>query len=289
VISSDLACLIGNRQFRWSERTFVMGIVNVTSDSFSGDGLLRSADLSPTQVVELSVSHALALAQQGADIIDIGGESTRPGSVPVDEDTELGRVLPVIAQLRARCDLPISIDTYKATVARAALDEGADLVNDVWGLQMDPLMAPLLAQRSVPIVIMHNRSKPKDAVQQSRLGGRYIGSKYENLLQDIVSELGRQTTRALDAGIARDRIMEQNMRLLNHLDALQVLDLPILLGTSRKSFIGYTLDLPPEERVEGTIATVVLGITRGANVVRVHDVLPVVRAVRMTDAVLRAA
>lgn len=273
MIPPSLVCPIGDRLFRWSERTFVMGIVNVTADSFSGDGLLQSPDLSPTQIVDFAVSHALALVEHGADIIDIGGESTRPGSVPVDEDTELSRILPVITKLRASCDLPISIDTYKAAVARAALDAGANLVNDVWGLQMDPLMAPLIAQRSVPIVIMHNRSRPKDAVQQSRLGGRYIGSKYEDLLADIVSELGSQVNLALTAGIARDRIIidpgigfgktvEQNMRLLNNLEALQVLDLPILLGTSRKSFIGYTLDLPPEERVEGTIATVVLGIVR---------------------------
>jgi dihydropteroate synthase len=299
VIRSDNACLIGDRQFRWSERTLVMGIVNVTPDSFSGDGLLPSEGSLPTQVLELAVSQALAFVEQGADIVDIGGESTRPGSVPVDENTELSRVLPVIEQLRAKSDIPISIDTYKAAVARRALDSGASLVNDIWGLQMDPLMAPLIAERSVPVVIMHNRSRPKDAVQQARLGGRYIGSQYADLVADIVSELDQQVSLALRAGIARERIIidpgigfgktvEQNMRLMNHLDALQVLDLPILLGTSRKSFIGYTLDLPPEERIEGTIATVVLGIARGANIVRVHDVLAVVRAVRMTDAILRA-
>jgi len=299
VIATDLSCLIGDRQFRWSERTFVMGIVNVTADSFSGDGLLPSPSSSPTQVVEAAVSQALMFVEQGADIIDIGGESTRPGSLPIDESTELGRVIPVIERLRARSDIPISIDTYKAVVARAAIAAGANLVNDVWGLQMDPLMAPLVAQLSVPIVIMHNRSKPKDAVQQSRLGGRYVGSSYDDLLADIVSELGRQVEQALSAGISRERIIidpgigfgktvEQNKVLLNHLDVLQALNLPILLGTSRKSFIGYTLDLPPEQRIEGTIATVVLGIIRGANIVRVHDILPVVRAVRMTDAVLRA-
>jgi len=212
----------------------------------------------------------------------------------------MARVLPVIRQLRAQCDAPISIDTYKSTVARAALDAGADMVNDVWGLQMDPSMAPLVAQRSVPLVIMHNRSKPKDAVQQSRLGGRYVGSQYVDLLPDIISELGQQVGVALAAGIARDRLIidpgigfgktvEQNLKLLNHLDALQVLDLPILSGPSRKSFIGYTLDLPPQERVEGTVAAAVLSVVRGAHIVRVHDVLPVVRAVRMTDAILRAA
>ncbi len=300
MIAPDLTCQIGKRLFRWSERTLVMGIVNVTPDSFSGDGLLQSADLSPAETVDIAVRLALSLVEQGADIVDIGGESTRPGSVPVDEETEMARVLPVIRQLRAQCDAPISIDTYKSTVARAALDAGADMVNDVWGLQMDPSMAPLVAQRSVPLVIMHNRSKPKDAVQQSRLGGRYVGSQYVDLLPDIISELGQQVGVALAAGIARDRLIidpgigfgktvEQNLKLLNHLDALQVLDLPILSGPSRKSFIGYTLDLPPQERVEGTVAAAVLSVVRGAHIVRVHDVLPVVRAVRMTDAILRAA
>lgn len=300
MIPPDLACRIGSRLFRWSERTFIMGIVNVTPDSFSGDGLLQPTDLSPAQAVERAVSQGLALVDQGADILDIGGESTRPGSVPVDEDTELDRVLPVIRQLRARTDVPISIDTYKASVAQAALDEGANLVNDVWGLQMDPLMAPLVAQRAVPLVIMHNRSKPKDAVQESRLGGHYVGSNYVDLLPEIISELGQQVNLGLAAGIARDHIIidpgigfgktvEQNLKLLNHLDALQALDLPILSGPSRKSFIGYTLDVPPQERVEGTIAAVVLSIVRGANIVRVHDVLPVVRAARMTDAILRAS
>ena len=200
MIPPDMVCPIGNRLFRWSERTFVMGIVNVTSDSFSGDGLLQSSDLSPTQVVDLAVSHALALCRAGSRYHRHRGRVDTARLLPVDEDTELGRVLPVIAKLRASCDIPISIDTYKAAVARAALDAGADLVNDVWGLQMDPLMAPLIAQRSVPIVIMHNRSRPKDAVQQSRLGGRYIGSKYVDLLADIVSELGQQVSSGIDRG-----------------------------------------------------------------------------------------
>lgn len=292
------SCRIGSREFRWGERTYVMGILNVTPDSFSGDGLQRE-NLAAEEVTAAAVRQALAFLEEGADIIDVGGESTRPGSTPVDAETEIARVVPVIRALRAQTDAPISVDTYKAAVARAALDAGADMVNDVWGLQMDPELALLVAERGAPVVIMHNRSKPKNAAQEERLGGRYVGVHYENLLGDILRELRQQVDQAIAAGIAPEKIIvdpgigfgktvEQNLQLLNHLDELKVLGLPILLGSSRKSFIGYTLHLPPEERLEGTAATVAVGILRGANIVRVHDVRAMVRVARMTDAILRA-
>ncbi|MFH1084541.1 MAG: dihydropteroate synthase, partial [Chloroflexota bacterium] len=292
-------CRIGRQDFVWGARTYVMGILNITPDSFSGDGALTFFAPSETTLVAV-VAQGHAMLAQGADILDVGGESTRPGATPLDADAELARVLPVVRALRAATDAPISIDTYKAAVARAALDAGADLVNDVWGLQMDPDLAPLVAERGVPVVIMHNRSKPKNAAQEARLGGRYLGVHYEDLLGDILRELRQQVASALAAGIAAERILvdpgigfgktvEQNLMLLNHADELRVLGYPVLLGPSRKSFIGYTLNLPPDERVEGTAAALVVGMLRGAaDVVRVHDVGAIARAVRMADAILGA-
>ncbi|HEX7588918.1 MAG TPA: dihydropteroate synthase, partial [Anaerolineae bacterium] len=235
---------------------------------------------------------------QGADILDIGGESTRPGSQPISAEEERIRVIPVIQALRRKASLPISIDTYRADTAQAALDAGADLVNDVWGLRMDPEMKRVVAARGAPVVIMHNRSKPKDAVQTNRLGGRYVGVEYTDLLADVIRELRGQVDLALEAGIPADKILvdpgigfgktvEQNLELLDRLGELRVLGCPILLGPSRKGLIGYTLDLPIHERVEGTAATVTLGIERGADIVRVHDVKQMVRVARMTDAVVR--
>jgi dihydropteroate synthase len=302
------------RQWRWGERTYVMGIVNCTPDSFSGDGLLNTpvdqqgqGRGSPTRLdadqhppTALAVEQARRFLEQGADIIDVGGESTRPGGEPVDAATELSRVLPVIEALCASDAPPlISIDTYKAEVARAALDAGAVMVNDVWGLRRDPEMAPLIAERGVPVVIMHNRSKPDEAALAD-LGGRYIGSRYDNLLADILRELDDQVEAAVAAGIAKAQILidpgigfgktvSQNLALLNHVDQLRSLGLPILLGSSRKSFIGYTLDLPQDQRVEGTAATLAVGIARGGvDVVRVHDVQAMARVTRMADAIIRA-
>ncbi len=291
-------CRIGSREFRWGERTYIMGILNTTPDSFSGDGLLADVTLTSGEAVEHAVRQGLAFLEQGADILDIGGESTRPGSTPIDAATELARVMPVIHALRAQTDAPLSIDTYRATVARAALDAGADMVNDVWGLQMDPELASLVAEWKVPVVIMHNHSKPKDAQQEERLGGRYVGAHYQDLLGDILRELRAQVETAERAGIGCERIIvdpgigfgktvEQNLKLLNHADELRVLGTPVLLGPSRKSFIGYTLNLPPQERLEGTAAAVAMSIARGADIVRVHDVQPMVRLARMTDAILR--
>lgn len=282
--------LAGNTTFEWGSKTYIMGIINVTPDSFSGDGL--GAD------VDAAVHQAQAFANAGADILDIGGESTRPGSEPVGAEVEMQRVLPVLQAIAEQTDVPISIDTYKAEVAAAALDAGAHIVNDVWGLRMDPDLAPLIAEREVPIIIMHNRSRPKNAVQEQRLGGRYVGIKYENLIEDIIRELHESIDIALETGIDLDQIIvdpgigfgktvEQNLTIIGELDQLRSLGRPILVGPSRKSFIGYTLDAPAGERVFGTAATVALAIAHGADIVRVHDVAPMTDVVRMTDAIVR--
>lgn len=284
---------IGPLACEWGTRTYVMGILNATPDSFSGDGLLQAEDW-----VQAAVERARLFVKWGADILDVGGESTRPGAQPVDEETELARVVPVVQAIAQEVEVAISVDTYKARVAAAALEAGAHMVNDVWGLRMDPDMARVVADYGVPVVIMHNRSRPKNAVQEAQLGGRYVGVEYAHLLNEILDELEASIEIALAAGIPEEHIIidpgvgfgktvEQNLELVDRLDAFRALGRPILLGTSRKSFIGYTLDLPPDERVEGTAATVAIGIARGADIVRVHDVLPMVRVARMTDALVR--
>jgi len=298
---------IGTTNFRWGERTFVMGIINVTPDSFSGDGILSSGVAGAVAgdeatvggaTIDAAVAQGLRQVQEGADILDVGGESTRPGSSPVTAEEELRRVLPVISRLAAETDVPISIDTYKASVAEAALDAGAHMVNDVWALGADPDIAALAADRGVPVILMHNRSRPKEASVEVRLGGRYLGVAYQDLMADIIRELRQAVESAMEAGIPAHNIIvdpgigfgktvKQNLHLLNHLDELKVMGYPILLGPSRKSFIGYTLDLPPEERLEGTATTVALGIARGADIVRVHDVREMVRVAKMTDAMVQ--
>jgi dihydropteroate synthase len=279
--------------FDWGARTYVMGIINVTPDSFSGDGLLQGAAR-----VDAAVRQAEAMGGAGAHILDVGGESTRPGGIPVGLDEELERVVPVIAALRERVDMPISIDTYKAEVARQALAAGASIVNDVWGLRMDPEMGAVVAGAGAYVVLMHNRSRPRDAVQESRLGGRYVGVDYEDLIADVSRELRVSVALAREAGVADDRIIldpgigfgktvEQNLELVARFDAFREIGFPLLSGPSRKSFIGYTLDLPPDQRAEGTAAVVALCIERGADIVRVHDVALISRVARMTDAVVR--
>lgn len=280
-------------EFEWGKRTYVMGILNLTPDSFSGDGLMTRRN-----AMDAAVTQAMQFVADGADILDLGGQSTRPGSEPVDADAELARVLPALKAVRAVVDVPISVDTYWAKVAAAALDAGADWINDVWGLRMDPEMAHVVAGSGCRVVIMHNRSKPKDVSQEARLGGRYVGIEYDDLIADIKRELEQSIGLALNAGVRESQIIidpgvgfgktvSQNVRLVNELDAFKSMGYPILLGTSRKSFIGYTLDLPPDERMEGTAATVAIGIDRGADIVRVHDVKPIVRVARMTDAIVR--
>lgn len=285
-----------NFPLAWGSRTFVMGILNVTPDSFSGDGLLRQ-----DEVIPLAIAQARRFADVGADIIDIGGESTRPGAAPVDESEELERVVPVVeALVREDLDVLLSVDTCKATVARAALDAGAHWINDVWGLRADPEMAQVAARNAAPVILMHNRSKPGTAELQARLGGRYVGVEYEDLLMDVCRELMESVSIALasgvkgeniilDPGIGFGKTVEQNLELLNRLDEIRALGFPILLGPSRKSFIGYTLNLPPDQRAEGTAAAVSVGIVRGADIIRVHDVEMMARVARMTDAIVRRA
>lgn len=287
---------IGPRTFEWGARTYVMGILNATPDSFSGDALGAQGD--PARVVERGLEQARRFLDEGADILDVGGESTRPGSTPVSSEEELARVLPVVRALAREIQAPISIDTYKAEVARAALEAGAHLVNDVWGLRMDPEMKRVVAAARVPVVLMHNRSKPKNVEQSERLGGRYTGIHYDDLLGEVMRELGEQVEVALAAGIAPERILldpglgfgktvEQNLELLDRVGELKALGFPVLIGPSRKGFIGFTQNLPVSERVEGTAAAVAVGIVRGADIVRVHDVKAMTRVARMTDALVR--
>ena len=282
---------INNFTFEWGSRTYVMGILNLTPDSFSGDGLGEQNE-------EAALQQAREYVQAGADILDVGGESTRPGAAPVSAQEEMDRVLPIITILKAEFDTLISIDTYKAKVAEEALKTGAAMLNDVWGLQADPELAKVASETGVPVILMHNRSTPNNAAIKDQLGGRYIGVEYDNLLEDVKRELMESVNLAhkagisdqqiiLDPGIGFGKTVEQNLALLNHLDEIRALGYPVLLGPSRKSFIGYTLDLPPEDRVEGTAAAVSVGITRGADIIRVHDVREMMRTVRMTDAIVR--
>jgi dihydropteroate synthase len=289
------ALTIGKHTLAWGKRTYLMGIINVTPDSFSGDGLGSSGD-----VVERAVEQAGRFLAEGADFLDIGGESTRPGAQIVSADEETRRVAPVVRAIASRFpDALISIDTYKASVAEAALDAGAQVINDVWGLRADPQMAALAVKRAAPLILMHNRSKPNDAQVEARLGGRYIGVAYDDLLADVCRELMESVSLAraagiadgniiLDPGIGFGKTVEQNLELLNRLDEIRALGFPILLGTSRKSFIGYTLDLPADQRAAGTAATVAIGIARGADIVRVHDVGQMTQVARMADAILRS-
>ena len=286
--------IAGDRVFHWGRQTYVMGIVNVTPDSFSGDGVLARGG----SVAEGAVAQARQMLADGAHLIDVGGESTRPGAAPIDGEEERRRVLPVVEAL-ARAGLgPISIDTYRGETARAALDAGASIVNDVWGLRRDEALAPLAAGRDAPVIVMHNRSRPQDAAFEARLGPRYVGATYDDLLADVVRELAASIEIARRAGVAEQRIIvdpgigfgktvEQNLELLDRTDALKALGKPILVGPSRKSFIGYTLDAPPDQRLEGTAAAVAIAIARGADMVRVHDVAAMARVARMTDAIVR--
>lgn len=273
-------------------RTLIMGILNITPDSFSGDGLVVGGD-----ATRRALEKALQFIEDGADILDIGGESTRPGSQVVSAQEEIERVVPVIHAIRQQTDITISVDTYKADVAAAALGAGADWINDVWALRADPQMAPLAARTGAPLVLMHNRSKPGEVILQQRLGGMYQGAEYHDLMGEVCEELLDSVCIAENAGVARHSIImdpgigfgktvTQNLELIARLNEVKGLGFPVLLGPSRKSFIGYTLDLPPEERLEGTLAALAVGITRGANIVRVHDVRQTFRLTKMVDAIL---
>jgi dihydropteroate synthase len=282
--------------FHWGSRTYLMGIINVTPDSFSGDGVAAAGD--EADWIARAVAQGQAQAAAGADVLDVGGESTRPGGEPVPLAAELRRVIPVVQALSAAVSVPISVDTYKAEVARQALGAGAAIVNDVWALRMDGQMAGVAAAAGAWLVLMHNRSRPKDAAQTAQLGGRYVGVEYDDLLGDITRELRESVEAALRAGVRPDRLIvdpgigfgktvEQNLELMYRLDELRALGYPILVGPSRKSFVGYTLSLPPDQRVEGTAAAVALAIERGADMVRVHDVAAMYRVARLTDAIVR--
>ncbi len=286
---------VGQQWWHWGRQTYVMGILNVTPDSFSGDGLLKKEDW-----LAAVVEQGKAMIAAGAHVLDVGGESTRPGSEAISVDEELERVVPAIRALNEAGLGPISIDTYKAVVAHAALEVGAVMVNDVWALRRDPDMADLIAERAAPVILMHNRSKPQDAAFEARLGGRYTGSQYDDLIPDIQRELQESVELARAAGVADCRIIldpgigfgktvSQNLELLDRAGEFKTLGFPILIGPSRKSFIGYTLNLPPDQRVDGTAAAVAIGIARGADIVRVHDVAMMARVAKMTDAIVRRA
>ena len=266
---------IGNRDFEIGNHTYVMGILNITPDSFSDGGCFNHMDAALYRVEEM--------IKEGADIIDIGGESTRPGYEQITSQEEIDRVVPVIEQMKKHFDIPVSLDTYKADVAKAGIYAGADLINDIWGLKGDADIASVIANSTLPCCLMHNR---KEAV-------------YADYIAEVVADLEESLTLAKKAGIASDRIIldpgigfaksyEQNLELLNRLEVLHSFGCPVLLGTSRKSVIGLTLDLPVEERIFGTIATTVLGVMKGCSFVRVHDIKANVQAIQMTKAILQA-
>jgi dihydropteroate synthase len=305
VLASERSLLIGHHELAWGTRTYVMGILNITPDSFSGDGLLANT-ASPTrdkhsqtqQIVDRTRQQAREFVEQGIDILDVGGESTRPGAQPVTPEEEAARVIPVIRMLAEEFDVLLSVDTYRASVAEAALQAGAHIVNDVWGLKVDPGLATVAARHQAPVILMHNRSSWANAEIRDRLGGRYVGVPYHELVADVKNELLESVSLAkaagipeehiiLDPGIGFGKTVEQNLELVDRLNEIRDLGYPVLLGPSRKSFIGFTLNLPPEQRLEGTAAATAIGIARGADIIRVHDVAFMVRVARMSDAIVR--
>jgi len=276
-------------------RTFIMGIINLTPDSFSGDGLLKEDDM-----VAAAVEQAAQFVEEGADILDLGAESSRPGSEPVSAETELERLLPVLKQIvKLNTGAVISIDTYKAAVGEQCLAAGATMINDIWGLKKDPDLARVIASYKAPIILMHNRSHTDFFQKSKTLGAMYAGTAYQDLMGEICSDLQESIAIAksagiedqniiLDPGIGFGKTVDQNLSIIHHLGDLRKMGYPILLGASRKSFIGYTLDLPPEERLEGTAAAVALGINNGADIIRVHDVGVMARVAKMSDAIVRS-
>jgi len=282
----------GRSVFYWGKRTYIMGVINLSPDSFSGDGL---------RDIEAAVARAKRLAAEGADLIDIGGESTRPGSTPISIDEELGRVIPVLERLTNEISLPLSVDTYKLEIARYALDAGANMINDIWGLKREPRLAELVAQRGVPIVLMSNQ--------------RDISPRHDVTFPDVISlviaDLQRAIEQALTAGVPWENIIidpgigfgktqAQNLEILQRLEEFKTLGRPLLLGSSRKSVIGWVLDLTPEQRLEGTAfvspadqrlegtaATIAIGIAKGADIVRIHNVKEMARVCKMSDAIIR--
>jgi len=272
---------LGPSRLVLGERTLVMGIVNVSPDSFYDGGKHFSA--------AAAVEHGLRLAGEGADLLDVGGESSRPGAEPVSPEEEKRRILPVVAGLRSACDVPVSVDTTKAEVAREALDAGAVMVNDISGLRFDPEMAKVVAAAGAALVVMHMQGEPQTM---------QADPQYGNVMAEVVLELERAVDRAVREGVEREQILvdpgigfgkklEHNLHIFRHLAELRVLGRPVVVGPSRKAFIGAISDLPPEERLEGTLAAVCHSVGSGADVVRVHDVAAVRRSVQVTDAICR--
>ena len=264
---------IGNREFDVKNETYIMGILNVTPDSFSDGGKFN--------ILDAALHHAEEMIKEGTDIVDIGGESTRPGHIVISEEEEIARVVPIIEAVKARFDVPVSIDTYKGNVAEAALQAGADLVNDIWGFKFDKKTALMTAKYNAACCLMHNKDE----------------AVYNDFLEDMVSEMAECVKIAREAGVADDKIMldpgvgfgktyEMNLAAINHVDVLHRLGFPILLGTSRKSVIGNTLNLPADQRVEGTLATTVIGVMKNCAFVRVHDIKENKRIIQMTKAIL---
>lgn len=262
-----------------SSRTHIMGILNVTPDSFSDGGKFLSTDS--------AIAHAIKMAEAGADMIDIGAESTRPGAMPISESEELDRILPVLLGLKKEIKIPLSVDTYKSQVAEQALKNGADLINDISGLRFDPAMKDVVAKYSSPVVLMHIKGDPKNMQQNPN---------YENLMDEIYLYLAESIDLALRAGVLKTNIivdpgigfgkrLKNNYEILRRLSEFQSLGCPILIGPSRKSFIGTILDLPPDQRIEGTAAAVAIGIQNGANIIRVHDVIAMKRVCQIADLV----
>ena len=273
-LSSPHLMVAGGESLIWGRRTYVMGIINVSPDSFAGDGI--ASDLPAV------VEQALRFQAEGADLLDIGAQSTRPGHTPISVEEEQDRLLPALAAVAPKVTLPISVDTYRAQVASRAVEAGASLINDIWGLKADPKIAEVAAHHDLPLILMHNQE----------------GTDYQELLSDIFASLRQSILLATSAGVAPHNIIldpgigfgktaDHNLEILRRLTGFRALGHPLLVGTSRKSTIGRVLDLPVDQRVEGTAATVALSIAGGADIVRVHDVKEMVRVCRMTDAIVR--
>lgn len=265
---------IGQKEFDTANHTYIMGILNVTPDSFSDGGKWNDMDK--------ALFHVEEMIEAGADIIDVGGESTRPGYTLLSEQEEAARVVPVIEAVKKRFDIPISLDTYKASVVLAGIEAGADMINDIWGLKYDGELAGIIARTGVACCLMHNRKEPD----------------YKDYIKDLLADMEETLEIAERAGIDREKICidpgvgfgktyEHNLQIINKLEVLHTFGLPVLLGTSRKSVIGLTLDLPVEERLEGTLATTVIAVMKGASFIRVHDIKENLRAIRMTESILR--
>lgn len=264
---------IGGREFERNKKTYVMGILNVTPDSFSDGGKWKELDK--------ALFHVEKMLAEGMDILDIGGESTRPGYTLIPDEEEIARIIPIIEAVKSRFDIPVSLDTYKSSVAKAGLEAGIDLINDIWGLKYDREMSRVIGESGLPCCLMHNRKE----------------AEYQDLMREVVEDLEETLQLAEQAGIDREKIIldpgvgfgktyEQNLQVLRSLETFHSLGCPLLLGSSRKSVIGLTLDLPVSERLEGTLVTTVMAVLMGCSFVRVHDIKENVRAIKMAEAIL---